>query len=45
MATRIHVKCMSESIPGNATDRRMTMANLICQYNLNRNFDASRDYL
>ncbi|ROT37868.1 hypothetical protein SODALDRAFT_333627 [Sodiomyces alkalinus F11] len=45
MAIRIHVKCMSDSIPGNPADRRMAMANLICQYKLDRDFDASRDYL
>ncbi|POR30993.1 Uncharacterized protein TPAR_08807 [Tolypocladium paradoxum] len=45
MATRIHVKCISETIPGNPADRRMEMANIICQHNLNRDFDASRDCL
>ncbi|KAH8910551.1 hypothetical protein BR93DRAFT_964421 [Coniochaeta sp. PMI_546] len=45
MATRVYVTCLSELIPGNATERRTTMANIICEFQFKRDFDKSHDSL
>ena len=43
MATRVYVKCTSELVPGNPKERRLTMANIMCQYKFGRDFDANCD--
>lgn len=45
MPSRIYVKCWSEQIPGNPYDRRKTMANIMCEHVVGRDFDPSRDYM
>ncbi len=45
MATRILVKCSSETIPGEAIDRRTTIANIACQHRFGRDFDKNNDGL
>jgi hypothetical protein len=45
MAIRVGVKCLSELIPGDPKDRKHTMANIICQFQFKRDFDANRDGL
>lgn len=45
MATRILVKCLSDVIPGEAIDRRTTIANIVCQHRFRRDYDNSTDGL
>ncbi|KJZ69866.1 hypothetical protein HIM_10740 [Hirsutella minnesotensis 3608] len=45
MATRILVKCSSDTIPGEAIDRRTTIANIVCKHHFGRNFDGNTDGL
>lgn len=44
MAKRIVVKCQSQSIPGSPVRRDITMANLMCKHEWNRDFDSKQDY-
>ncbi|KAL1865596.1 hypothetical protein VTK73DRAFT_5135 [Phialemonium thermophilum] len=45
MATRIYVKCTSDLIPGEPENRRTTLANIVCRFQLERDFDEDCDGL
>ncbi|KAH8907509.1 hypothetical protein BR93DRAFT_867044, partial [Coniochaeta sp. PMI_546] len=40
---RVFVRCLSHKIPGRRSDRTVTMANIICQYYVQRDMDPGKE--